>query len=207
MTLFMAVCDVEAGLDEIAHEKLMKNMKPTETVKPLFIGQIFETADLEVMLQATDVDELNEFILDKIRSIKEIREIMVFPITSFRGLAQFGLADLKNSYIPPKGEPVELPLFMVKLDVEPTKDVDVYQKLSEIPMSDDVLPAFLGYTFQQADFDIGFYFFATDTKTAWDFVNGSIRTIDGVWDTEVTIIVHIHPFVSAKELSAILHEQ
>lgn len=207
MTLFMVVLDVDAGYDKIAYELLLKNLEKTERVIPLFIGQIFETADLEIMIQATDVESLNEFILKRMRSVKEIRETMVYPITSFKGLAEFSLADFQSSYSA-QDSAVEFPLFTVKLDVAPTKDVEVYQSLSKLSMSEDgtVLPAFVGYTFQQADFDIGFYFFAMNPQSAWNFVQSEIRGIDGVWDTEIGVVMHIKALVSAKEMAHLLHE-
>ena len=204
MTLFMAVCDIEAGSDKLAYERLLENLDRTESVMPLFIGQIFETADLEIMIQAKDVESLNDFILKRIRSIKEIREIMVYPITSFKGLAQFSLADFQSSYSG-QDTTVEFPLFTVKLDIEPTKDIDVYQELSKITMSDTVLPAFLGYTFQQADFDVGFYFFAMDVQSAWNFIM-EIREIDGIWDTDIGVVTHIKSLVSAKDMSQVLSQ-
>ena len=204
MTLFMAVCDVEAGSDKLAYERLLKNLVKTESVMPLFIGQIFETADLEIMIKAQDVESLNDFILKRIRSIKEIREIMVYPITSFKGLAQFSLADFQSSYST-QDTAVEFPLFTVKLDIEPTKDIEVYQELSKITMSDTVLPAFLGYTFQQADFDIGFYFFAMDIQSAWDFIM-RLRGIDGIWDTDIGVVTRIKSLVSAKDMSQVLSQ-
>jgi len=200
----MAVCDVEAGSDKLAYERLLKNLVKTESVMPLFIGQIFETADLEIMIKAQDVESLNDFILKRIRSIKEIREIMVYPITSFKGLAQFSLADFQSSYSA-QDTAVEFPLFTVKLDIEPTKDIEVYQELSKITMSDTVLPAFLGYTFQQADFDIGFYFFAMDIQSAWDFIM-RLRGIDGIWDTDIGVVTRIKSLVSAKDMSQVLSQ-
>ena len=200
----MAVCDVEAGSDKLAYERLLKNLVKTESVMPLFIGQIFETADLEIMIKAQDVESLNDFILKRIRSIKEIREIMVYPITSFKGLAQFSLADFQSSYSA-QDTAVEFPLFTVKLDIEPTKDIKVYQELSKITMSDTVLPAFLGYTFQQADFDIGFYFFAMDIQSAWDFIM-RLRGIDGIWDTDIGVVTRIKSLVSAKDMSQVLSQ-
>ncbi|MFX1465005.1 MAG: hypothetical protein ACFFA5_00835 [Promethearchaeota archaeon] len=204
MTLFMAVCDVEAGSDKLAYERLLENLERTESVMPLFIGQIFETADLEIMIQAVDVESLNDFILERIRSIKEIREIMVYPITSFKGLAQFSLADFQSSYLA-EDTAVEFPLFTVKLDIEPTKDIKVYKELSKIIMTDTVLPAFLGYTFQQADFDIGFYFFAMDIQSAWDFIL-RLRGIDGIWDTDIGVVTHIKSLVSAKDMTLVMSQ-
>jgi len=201
----MAVCDVEAGYDKLAYELLLKNLSRTEHVVPLLIGQIFESADLEIMIQADDVDLLNDYILQRIRSIKELREIMVYPITSFKGLAKFSLADFKDSY-PDQEKAVEFPLFTVKLDIAPTKDTEVYQELSKTSMSDTVLPAFLGYTFQQADFDIGFYFFAMDIQSAWDFVQ-NIRGIEGVWDTDIRVVTRIKSLVSAQDMAQLMQQQ
>ncbi len=200
----MAVCDVDAGSDKLAYDRLLENLEKTESVIPLFVGQIFEHADLEIMIQAEDVESLNDFILERIRSIKEICEIMVYPITSFKGLAQFSLADFQSSYSA-QDTAVEFPLFTVKLDIAPTKDVKVYEELSRLTMSDTVLPAFLGYTFQQADFDIGLYFFAMDIKSAWDFIM-RIREIDGVWDTDIGIVTRIKSLVSAKEMTQIMSQ-
>ena len=204
MTLFMAVCDVEAGSDKLAYDRLLENLEKTESVIPLFVGQIFEHADLEIMIQAEDVESLNDFILERIRSIKEITEIMVYPMTSFKGLAQFSLADFQSSYSA-EDTAVEFPLFTVKLDIEPTKDVKVYEELSKLTMSDTVLPAFLGYTFQQADFDIGLYFFAMDIQSAWDFIM-RIREIEGVWDTDIGIVTRIKSLVSAKDMTQIMSQ-
>jgi hypothetical protein len=205
MTLFMVVLDVDAGYDKRAYELLLKNLEKTEHVMPVFIGQIFETADLEIMIQAADVESLNEYILKRMRSIKEIRETMVYPITSFKGLAEFSLGDFQSSYSD-QDTAVEFPLFTIKLDVAPTKDVEVYQTLSKLSMTDTVLPAFVGYTFQQADFDIGFYFFAMDLQCAWDFVRSELRRIDGVWDTEISVVMHINSLVSAEDLAQVLRE-
>jgi hypothetical protein len=205
MTLFMVVLDVDAGYDKLAYELLLKNLEKTDRVIPLFIGQIFETADLEIMIQAADVESLNEFILKRMRSIKEIRETMVYPITSFKGLAEFSLGDFQSSYSD-QDKAVEFPLFTIKLDVAPTKDVEVYHTLSKLSMTDTILPAFVGYTFQQADFDIGFYFFAMDLQSAWDFVQSELRSIDGVWDTEIGVVMHIKSLVSAEDMAHILRE-
>ena len=70
-------------------------------------------------------------------------------------------------------------------------------------MSDTILPAFLGYTFQQADFDIGFYFFAMDIQSAWDFIM-RLREIDGIWDTDIRVVTRIKSLVSAKDMSLVM---
>ncbi len=203
--IFIAICDVKSGRDEAAYSQLEK-LRSDRGVTPLVIGRLFEEADVLLILHSVDIECLDDYLIKRVRSIPDVQELVVVPIYEFKLLSSFDfMIDSEHKVaVPFSSEPEELLFFITKIDVAPTKDRAVYKHILSIESTDDTLPLMTGHTFHSKEFDIALFFLAKSLESAWGFVK-SLRTADGVLDTEVSLIAHFEgltPLKRFRELTA-----
>ena len=205
---FITVCDVKSGRDEAAYSQ-MEKLRSNGSVTPLVVGRLFQEADIMLLLHSTEMEALDDYLIKNVRSIEDIQELIVVPIYEFKLLSSFDFmtepepkteGTSLTSY-----EPEELLFFMAKLDVAPTKDLAVYQRISSIEPTSDVIPIMMGHTFHSKEFDMVIFFLAKSLEGAWEFVK-VLRVIDGVWDTDVDLMAHFEGLVALKRFKELASE-
>jgi len=205
---FITVCDVKSGRDEAAYSQ-MEKLRSNGSVTPLVVGRLFQEADIMLLLHSTEMEALDDYLIKNVRSIEDIQELVVVPIYEFKLLSSFDFmteADLRTEGTPLTSyEPEELLFFMAKLDVAPTKDLAVYQRISSIEPTSDVIPIMMGHTFHSKEFDMVIFFLAKSLEGAWEFVK-VLRVIDGVWDTDVDLMAHFEGLVALKRFKELASE-
>ena len=201
--IFLAICDVKPRQDDAVYSQLEK-LRSSGEVTPLVIGRLFEEADIMLLLNSVDMEYLDDYLIENVRSIKDIQEFTVVPIYEFKLLSSFDFMvepeeEPTETMLP---EPEDLLFFMAKIDIESTKDRAVYNRILSIKPTDDTIPLMTGHTFHSKEFDSVLFFLAKSLDSAWGFVK-TLRVIDGVLDTEVSLIAHFEglvPLERFKEL-------
>jgi len=191
---------VKSGQDEAAYTQ-MERLRSNGSVTPLVVGRLFEEADIVLLLHSTDMEALDDYLVKNVRSIEDVQELIVVPIYKFKLLSSFDFMiepeprKEGTSLTPYESE--ELLFFMARLDVAPTKDLAVSQRVSSIKPTDNVIPMMMGHTFHSKEFDLALFFLAKSLESAWEFVK-ALRVVDGVWDTDVDLMAHFEALTTLK---------
>jgi len=203
--IFIIICDVKSGQDEAAYRQ-MEKLRSSEAVTPLVIGRLFEGADVMLLLHSADMESLDDYLIENVRSVTDIEELVVVPIYEFKLLSSFDFmvepAEEESAGTTPL-ESEDLLFFMAKIDVAPTKDRVVYERVLSIEPTDEAIPLMTGHTFHSKEFDLVVFFLAKSLESAWEFVK-ALRVIDGVWDTEVNLIAHFEGLVTLKRFKELV---
>jgi len=168
-------------------------------------GRLFEGADVMLLLHSADMESLDDYLIKNVRSIVDIEELIVVPIYEFKLLSSFDFMvepEEESAGTTPL-ESEDLLFFMTKIDVAPTKDRAVYERILSIEPTDKAIPLMMGHTFHSKDFDLVVFFLAKSLESAWEFVK-ALRVIDGVWDTEVNLIAHFEGLVTLKRFKELV---
>lgn len=183
-------------------------MRRSMGVTPLVIGRLFEGADIMLLLHSADMESLDDYLVENVRTITDIQELIVVPIYEFKLLSSFDFMVEPEPEAPETtpSETEDLLFFMAKIDVAPTKDRAVYERVSSIKPTDYSIPLMAGHTFHSKDFDLILLFLAKDLKSGWEFVK-ALRAIDGVWDTDVNLVAHFEGLVSLKRFKELVSAQ
>jgi len=191
---------VKSGQDEAAYSQ-MERLRSDGSVTPLVIGRLFEEADIMLLLHSTDIEALDDYLIRNVRSIEEVQELIVVPMYEFKLLSSFNFMTEPEPKTEDTSltsyEPEDLLFFMAKLDVAPTKDLAVYQRILSIERTDNVTPIMMGHTFHSKEFDLVIFFLAKSLESAWEFVK-TLRVVDGVWDTDVDLMAHFEGLTTLK---------
>ncbi len=198
----MTICDVKPGQDETVYNKMFHYfLRSSGAVTPLVIGRLFEKADVMFLLHSADMESLDDYLIKNVRSITDVRELIVVPIYEFKLLSSFDfMVETDEESAGARTAPFEseeLLFFMAKIDVAPAKDRAVYNRILSLEPTDEVIPLMTGHTFHSKEFDLVLFFLARGLESAWEFVKW-LRVIDGVWDTEVNLIAHFEGLVALR---------
>jgi len=198
--IFLTICDVKSGQDEAVYSK-MEKLRSGGGVTPLVIGRLFEEADVMLLLHSAKLESLDDYLIKNVRSIADIQELVVVPIYEFRLLSSFDFmveAEKEGAKTTTLESPEKLLFFMAKIDIAPTRDRAVYERILSIKPGDETIALMTGYTFHSKEFDLVLFFLAKSLESAWEFVK-ALRVIDGVWDTEVNLIAHFEGLATLNQ--------
>jgi len=148
---------------------------------------------------------VDNYLIKNVRSIIDIEELVVVPIYEFKLLSSFDfmVEPEEESAETTPFESEDLLFFMAKIDVAPTKDRAVYERVLSIEPTDEAVPLMTGHTFHSKEFDLVIFFLAKSLESAWEFVK-MLRVIDGVWDTEVNLIAHFEGLITLKRFKKLV---
>jgi DNA-binding Lrp family transcriptional regulator len=209
--IFLAFIDIKPGLDELAYSAF-ESLGPEKGVTPLLIGRVFEEFDILLLIHTEEMEELDDYLIQNVRSSEAAEELIVVPIYEFTLLPSFdSIVELEagNTSEIVAGEPDtslesdELLLFMAKIDVEQGMDRTVMDAVTYLQAGDAVTPLMAGHTFHSQDFDLVLFFLARDLDSAWEF-GKRIRVIKGVRDTSTNLIAHFEAMVPLEKFRDIV---
>jgi len=202
--IFIALVDVKPGQDEEAY-RVLERLKGDGAVTPLLIGRTFEEADILLLLHSGEMEALDDYVIENVRNMVATEELVVIPVYEFTLLPDFdSVVELGSRHTDERpgeafSESGELLLFMTRLDVASGMDQEVHHAILSIQHEGtDVVPLMSGHTFHSAEFDLVFFFLSKDLESAWEF-GKFIRGINGVRDTDLSLIAHFEALVSLGE--------
>jgi len=198
--------DIKPGQDDWAYE-VMAELKGDGVVTPLLIGRIFEESDIILLLHSNHLEALDDYLIRNLRKTEAAQELVVVPIyefsllPSFVSVVEIGAETTETeSAEATSGGPAmedEFLLVMARVDVAPMMDRAVHEAMVSLRKDDGVIPLMAGHTFHSDEFDLVMFFLSRDLEAAWEF-GKLLRSVDGVWDTDFSIIAHFEPLVPLK---------
>jgi len=204
--IFIALLDVKPGNDDHAYE-VVGELEGDGVVTPLLVGRIFEESDIILLLHSREMEALDNYLIERVRSTEAAQELVVVPIYEFALLPSFGsMVEMgeERAEEAPAEDPVEeqawedeLLMVMARMDVAPGKDRAVRSEIVSLTEDGGVIPLMAGHTFHSKEFDLVLFFLSRDLEAAWTF-GKTLRSIEGVWDTDFSIIAHFEPMVSLE---------
>ena len=202
--IFISLIDVKTGFDEEAYENI-ESLVPENEVTPLLIGRIFEESDILLLLHSEKLETVDDYLIKHVRNSEAAQELTLIPIYEFNLLPSFdSVSELNQENITDEEAPEdndldeELLMIMVNIDVAPTKDKYVQEKIFNIQGKEHIIPLMAGHTFHSKEYDMVMFFLAHNLTTAWEF-GKYIRSIEGVWDTKLNILAHFESMVPLEK--------
>lgn len=207
MMIFITLVDIKPGLDEEAYVTLGE-LGREDSVTPLLIGRIFEGSDILLLLHSDDLEDLDDYLIRNVRRTTAAEELVVIPIYEFALLPSFDSVveigeepeEVTTEEAPFEGptEADELLMFMARVDVAPRMDREVYKAVASLRQGEGLTPLMAGHTFHSKEFDIVLFFLSRDLESAWEF-GKRLRSIEGVWDTDFSLIAHFEAMVPLEQ--------
>jgi len=168
---------------------VMKNHRKwrTKHVKPLFLTHRDMQEDTSLIVKAQDPDSLADFIEQHIARIPNLRGVWILNMAKIR---IFRL---------PKDRPHDLRRFTVTIDALPRCVDGIYERISRLKPSDEIIVTYIAQTFQSFRACIIVSVLARSRNHIDAFVKGYISPLDGVEDAETTYISKTQRLVSPEE--------
>ena len=205
--IFIALLDIKPGDDDSAYEATGE-LKGDGLVTPLLIGRIFEESDIILLLHSDELEALDNYLIRNVRKTEATQELVVVPIYEFALLPSFdSVVEMDEEPFEeapaeaPGGEQAwrdELLMVMASVDVAPGMDRSVRSAVVSLTEDSGVIPMMAGHTFHSKEFDLVLFFLSRDLEAAWEF-GKLLRSIEGVWDTEFSILAHFEPMVPLEQ--------
>ena len=159
----------------------------TKHVKPLFLTHRDMQEDTSLIVKAQDPDSLADFIEQHIARIPNLRGVWILNMAKIR---IFRL---------PKDRPHDLRRFTVTIDALPRCVDGIYERISRLKPSDEIIVTYIAQTFQSFRACIIVSVLARSRNHIDAFVKGYISPLDGVEDAETTYISKTQRLVSPEE--------
>jgi hypothetical protein len=178
--------DIVSGMDEIAREKLISNLRhySTRGLSPLWVNWLRDRADLHFACLVHDLQEFNDFMLDVVRSVDGVRETTT--ILSFGGRADIdALLELEMEVSPNSNTVVS----NVMIDVQPGMDRQCFQAILDLPPHPDVRRVWLLNCYHSEDADLMMLLLGKNVAALTGYVMSWVRTTPGVIDTEMGTVM------------------
>jgi len=156
-------------------------------VRPLFLTHRDMQEDTSLIVKADDPDSLADFIATHIASIPNLRGIWVL-----------NMANIKVFRLP-KDRPRDLRRFTVTIDALPRNVHNVYERISNLRPSDEIIITYIAQTFQSFNAAIMVSVLARSRNHMEAFVREYISPIQGVDGTEITYISKTLRLVSPEQ--------
>lgn len=159
----------------------------TKHVRPLFLTHRDMQEDTSLIVKARDPDSLADFVERHIAGIPNLRGIWILNMAKIR---IFRL---------PKDRPRDLRRFTVTVDALPRCVNSIYERISRLKPSDEIVITYIAQTYQSFHASIIISVLARSRNHIDAFVKGYISSLEGVEDAEITYISKTQRLVSSEE--------
>ena len=185
-TLAVVDIDIFSGQEELARERLLENLAGFDrtAVTPLWINWLRERADLRVVCLINDLDQLDAFLVDCVRTVPGVRGTSA--LLAFDGIVRCDPM-LDVSLLDSGWDRRAAATVMVK--TQPGQDREVYQALLELPRHEEVEVVWVVKLFHSVDADLLILLLGERTSALTGYVMSWIRTVPGVLDTQLSSVL------------------
>lgn len=212
--IYIAVIDVKPGEDDSLYH-VLENLKENEDVKPLLIGRIFEESDILLLLYSSHMEALDDYLIRNVRVNEAAQELVIIPIYEFTLLPSFdsmieisedeAQIELEEYPVQELSQAEDLLMIMARIDVAPRMDRAVYDSVISLSKDDSVIPLMTGHTFHSKEFDLVLFFLTKNLESAWEY-GKLLRSIEGVWDTELSLIAHFEGLIPLDQFRDLVNK-
>lgn len=156
-------------------------------VKPLFITHRDMQEDTSLIVRADDSDALADFVETRISQIPNLRGVWILNMAKIRIVRL------------PEHRPRDLRRFTVTIDALPKYVNGIYERISGLKPSDEVIITYITQTYQSFRASIMVSVLARSANHIEAFTNDYIRSLPGVEGAEITFISKTLRLVSPEE--------
>lgn len=153
----------------------------------LYMTQRYMQEDTSLIIESADPDSLAEFLLHNFASVKYVRGIWVL------NLAKMRLFEV------PANHNHDKPRFTITIDALPGYMEPIFETISSLEPSKDIIINYIAHTFQSFNASIMVSVLARSKSHAEAFVDEYIKPMEGVISTEITLIHRTIRMVSSEE--------
>ena len=114
-------------------------------------------------------------------------------------------AELEEHPFQELSEVEDLLMIMARIDVAPRMDRSVHDSVTSLSKNDSVIPLMAGHTFHSKEFDLVLFFLTKNLESAWEY-GKILRSIEGVWDTELGLIAHFEGLVPLEKFRVLVNK-
>lgn len=177
--------DIICGQDELARERLLEHLDRFKepTVKVLWLNWLRERADLRLICLVYDIEQLDDFLVDVIRTVPGVRGAAAQ--LSFDGVIH-GEALMDVSLLDSGWDRRAAAAVQVKL--QPGTERAAYHALLALPPHQQVSVIWVVKLFHSADTDLLMLLLGDRTAALTGYVMSWIRTVPGVIDTQMSTV-------------------
>jgi len=185
-TLAVVDIDIFSGQDELARERLLEHLTGfrKSAVTPLWVNWLRERADLRVVCLIHDLEQLDDFLVDVVRTVPGVRGTSAQ--LAFDGMVR-GDPLLDVSLLDSGWDHRAAAAVMVKS--QPSQDHEVYQALLELPHHEEVDVVWVVKLFHSIEADLMVLLLGERTSALTGYVMSWIRTVPGVVDTQLSSVL------------------
>jgi len=169
--------DVEGGKESLWDDIVRLCSEKEGEVEPLYATRCVTHGDISLIMDVKDPDQISDFVSDTLA-----------PLGGLRDLWMFNMINPRFFPIPLMTTSQELKPFTITIDGETEHYRAMFEAISNIQPTNDVIVTYLAYTFQSFEDDLVLSLLGKDIYTVDDFVINNIRQIDGIFDSKTYAI-------------------
>lgn len=170
----------EQGSD-VLWDYILENQEELEKefegrAKLVYITKRARHEDTSLFIKADDPDVLGDFVAKRIAKIKGVDAIWMFNPTNMKFFY------IKESLLRARTR------FVATIKAYPSEYENIYNSISNLPETSEIIPVYLAYTFHLFTDSILFSFVAEDVESAQKFTAKNIGIMPGVLGTSLSTI-------------------
>ena len=154
----------------------------------LYMTQRYMQEDTSLIIESKDPDSLADFLLQHFATLKHVRGIWVLTLAKMR------------FFEVPASHPHDMPRFTITIDAAPDHMAKIFDSISALEPSKDLIINYIVHTFQSFNASIMVSVLARSKSHMEAFVDEYIKPMEGVISTDMTYIHRTIRMVSAEEL-------
>lgn len=156
-------------------------------VEVLYLTQRCDERDTSLIVDIKDSNAFGDFVIKHIAPLEHIDGIWLFNLIRPR------------FFLIPEGTPHNYQRHTVTIDADPQEYANIYETISKIQPTEDVIITYIAYTFQAERQDILISVIGRDSDAIEKFVSRHIKTLKGIRGLETTFITRTKRLVSSDE--------
>lgn len=198
--LVFVILDIEAGREQDALAGLCRNLESSfeGPFGPAAIWELRNSFEYAVELRLKDASlmrDLDELILDRLRTAPGVTETVVRPLYGFSFIDVEGGT---RAFEAARSDSPES-LGVVLCDVECGRDRAVHEQLLGLKPENGVVPVDVEMGFQSKEFDLAVLLVGTDSRAFHEYIKSHIRPIKGINDTTCEVWDIVKVFGKAED--------
>lgn len=158
-----------------------------EDARILYMTQRYMQEDTSLIIESKDPDSLADFLLRHFASLKHVRGIWVLTLSKMR------------FFEVPKSHIHDMPRFTVTIDAMPEHMEQIFENISALESSKDMMINYIVHTFQSFNASIMVSVLARSKNHIEAFIDQYLKPMEGVISTEITYIHRTIRMVSTEE--------
>jgi len=180
--------DVEGGKESLWDDIVRLSSEKEGDVEPLYATRCVTHGDISLIMDVKDPDKISDFVNDTLAPLGGLRDLWMFNM------------------IKPRFFPIPMSLgseaikpFTITIDGETDQYRQMFEAISKIEPTEEIILTYLAYTFQSFDDDLVLSLLGKDIYIVDEFVIDNIRQIPGIFDSKTYAISKTKILTSFKK--------